>query len=75
MELDKITQTEKLVDPEADELNEYLAHGWKILLACADLCSAEGGAFYGHCAVFYLGWQSDTEPWRPEPVQPDTPWL
>ncbi len=75
MELDKITQTEKLVNPEADDLNNYLAHGWKILLACADLCSAEGGAFYGYCAVFYLGWTLDTAPWHPAPAQPEGLWV
>lgn len=75
MELDKITRTEKLIDPEAEELNEYLSHGWKILLACAELQSAEGGAFYGQCPVFYLSWQESTAPWYPEPVQPQSSWI
>lgn len=68
MELDKVTRTAKLVDPESDELDEYLAHGWKIMLTCSPLESAEGGAFYGNIGVFYLGWLGDAEPWYPEPA-------
>lgn len=75
MELEKVRYTKKLVDPDAEELNEFLANGWQLLLTYAQAEPLEGGALYTHQGIFFLGWSADAAPWYPAPVQTEEVWL